>query len=275
MSEANAVAAHYASPQLEQAILAAIVRCGIDPQKVTAADLAPMDEFHIGGIESTIGFAEFMKLRPGMELLDVGCGVGGPARYFAGERKCRVTGIDLTEEFVRTAVSLTKMVHLEDAAKFEHGSALAMRFEAGTFDGAYMIHVGMNIADKSGLFREVARVLKPGARFTIFDILRVGEGPFAFPVPWALSEETSFVADAKMYKDTLRAAGFEIEHERGRGEFGIEFTEKVMARAAQGGPPTLSVQLLMGERAPLMVKNVWAAMKAGILEPVEMVAVRK
>src|SRR5262249_42690762 len=143
VNEAKAVEAHYGRPQLEQAILAAIERSGIDPQKVTAMDLAAVDEFHIGGIESTQAFAEFMKLRPGMELLDVGCGIGGAARYFASERKCRVTGIDLTEEFVRAAVSLTKMVHLENVATFQHGSALAMPFDGGRFDGAYMIHVGM------------------------------------------------------------------------------------------------------------------------------------
>jgi ubiquinone/menaquinone biosynthesis C-methylase UbiE len=275
MSEANAVAAHYTRPQLEQAILGAIRRSGIAQEKVTAADLAPMDEFHIGGIESTKAFAEFMKLRPGMELLDVGCGVGGPARYFAGEKNCRVTGIDLTDEFVRAAVSLTKMVHLESAATFQHGSALAMPFDDGSFDGAYMIHVGMNVSDKHRLFREVARVLKAGARFTIFDLTRVGERAFAFPVPWAMSEETSFVTDAKTYKEWLRAAGFEFEHERGRGEFGIEFTEKVLARVAQGGPPALGLHLLMGDKALAMVKNVLGAMKAGILEPIEIVAVKK
>jgi SAM-dependent methyltransferase len=275
MSESNAVAAHYTKSHLEQAILAAIGRCGIDQQQLTAADLAPMDEFHVGGIEATKAFGEFMQLRVGMRLLDVGCGVGGPARYFAGEKKCLVTGIDLTEEFVRAAVSLTKLVHLENAVTFHHGSALAMPFEDGSFDGAYMIHVGMNIADKSGLFREVARLLKPASRFTIFDILRVGEEAFEFPVPWALSEETSAVADAKTYKDTLRATGFEIEHERGRGEFGIEFTEKMLARAAQGGAPALGLHLLMGEKTPVMVNNVLGAMKAGILEPVEIVAVKK
>lgn len=275
MSEATAVQAHYARPQLEQAILAALGRSGIDPQKMTAGDLASMDEFHVGGIESTKAFAEFMKLLPGMELLDVGSGVGGPARYFAGERNCRVTGIDLTEEFVRAAVSLTKALNLENAATFHRGSALAMPFEDQRFDGAYMIHVGMNIEDKQGLFREVARVLKPGARFTVFDIMRVGEGAFGFPVPWALGEETSFVVGVEMYKVALRAAGFEIEHERGRGEFGIDFTETVAARTAQGGPPALGLQLLMGDKAPLMASNVLAAMKERILEPVEVVGVKK
>jgi ubiquinone/menaquinone biosynthesis C-methylase UbiE len=203
MSESNAVAAHYTQAQLEQRVLQAIARAGHDPQKLSAADLAPMDEFHIGGLEATQALSEFMKLRPGMHLLDVGCGIGGPARHFASEHGCRVTGIDLTEEFVRTAVSLTRMVHLENAAAFRQGSALTMPFEPASFDGAYMFHVGMNIADKSGLFREVARVLKPGARLAIFELLRSAEGPFAFPVPWALSDQTSFVVHAKTYLDDL------------------------------------------------------------------------
>src|SRR4029077_11830508 len=105
-------------------------------------------------------------LQPGMQLLDVGCGVGGPARYFA-EHGCQVTGIDLTEEFIRVATSLTRLVRLADKASFRQGSALAMPFDSTAFDGAYVIHVGMNIQDKTGLFREVARVLKPGARFAI------------------------------------------------------------------------------------------------------------
>jgi ubiquinone/menaquinone biosynthesis C-methylase UbiE len=273
MPESNAVAAHYTRPQLEEAILQAIARAGQERQRVTAGDLSIMDEFHVGGLEATQAFSEFMKLRAGMHLLDVGCGVGGPARYFAGEHRCQVTGIDLTEEFVRTAVSLTKMVHLESAASFRHGSALAMPFGVANFDGAYMFHVGMNIRDKSGLFREVARVLKPGARFAIYDLMRTGEGALAFPVPWALSDETSFVVDTKTYRDELRAAGFAVEHDRGRREFGIEFIERMMARNTQGGPPPLGLHLLMGEKAPVMMKNVLGAMKAGVLEPVELVGV--
>ena len=220
-------------------------------------------------------FIRLLRIRSKSRVLEVGCGSGGTALFLSRTAGCRVTGIDLTEEFVRAAVSLTKMVHLESAATFQHGSALAMPFDDGSFDGAYMIHVGMNVSDKNRLFCEVARVLKAGARFTIFDLTRVGEGAFAFPVPWAMSEETSFVTDAKTYKEWLRAAGFEFEHQRGRGEFGIEFTEKVLARVAQGGPPALGLHLLMGDQAPAMVKNVLGAMKAGILEPIEIVAVKE
>jgi ubiquinone/menaquinone biosynthesis C-methylase UbiE len=272
MSTEAAVARHYGRGQLEELILAAVAREGKDPEKLTAGDLAAVDEFHVGGLEATQELAKQMELRAGLRLLDVGSGLGGPARYFAAEHGCRVTGIDLTEEFVRVAGSLTKRTKLDGLVEFRQGSALELPFERDTFDRAYMIHVGMNIADKAGIFREVRRVLKPAGLFTIFDIMRAGDGPIRYPVPWALSEETSFVATVKEYRNALQNAGFNITQERGRGAFAIAFTERMMARMAQGGPPALGLHLLMGEKTPVIVGNILAAMKEGVLEPVELFA---
>ena len=270
MSSEAAVAGHYGRGRLEEMILAAVAREGKDPEKLTAGDLAGVDEFHVGGLEATRELAKQMDLRAGLRLLDVGSGIGGPARYFAAEHGCAVTGIDLTEGFVRVAASLTKRTKLDGLAEFRLGSALQLPFAADTFDRAYMIHVGMNIADKAGIFREVRRVLKPEGLFTIFDIVRIGDGLIRYPVPWALSEETSFVVAMKDYRDALQNAGFRIAQERGRGAFSIEFTERMMTRMAQGGPPALGLHLLMGEKAPVMIKNILAMMKEGILEPVEL-----
>jgi MPBQ/MSBQ methyltransferase len=275
MSETKAVAEHYSRPQLDETILGAMKRAGLDKEKLTPTDLAAVDEFHVGGLEATKAFTEFMGLKPGMKVLDVGCGVGGPARYFASEHGVRVTGIDLTEEFIRAAISLTKLVNLEDTAKFEQGSALAMPFQKESFDAAYMFHVGMNIADKNALFQDVARVLKPGAKFAIYDVMRTNDEPISYPVPWAASGDTSFVVKIEGYRKALEAVGFEVVHERGRREFGIEFFERNIARTAQGGPPILGLQLLMGERAPQMMQNVLGGMRHGIFEPVEMVAMKK
>jgi ubiquinone/menaquinone biosynthesis C-methylase UbiE len=275
MSETKAVAEHYSRPRLDETILGAMKRAGLDTQKLTPPDLAAVDEFHIGGLEATKAFTEFMGLKPGMRVLDVGCGVGGPARYFASEQGVRVTGIDLTEEFVRAAISLTKMLHLEESASFEQGSALAMPFQNESFDAAYMFHVGMNIADKNALFQDVARVLKPGAKFSIYDVMRTNDEPIAYPVPWAASGATSFVVKIEGYRKALEAVGFEIGHERGRREFGIDFFERNMARTAQGAQPILGLQLLMGDRAPQMMQNVLGGMRRGIFEPMEMVAVKR
>ncbi|PYT67541.1 MAG: ubiquinone biosynthesis protein [Acidobacteria bacterium] len=271
MSEAK-VAGHYTRGKLEETILLAVARTGVDPERLKAMDLAVADEFHVGGLEATQELAAQMELRPGLRVLDVGSGIGGPARYFGAEHQCKVTGIDLTEEFVQVARSLTRRAKLDHLVEFVQGSALNMTFPTASFDRSYMIHVGMNIADKAGVFQEVRRVLKPGGLFAIFDILRTREHKMAYPVPWATNEETSFVVDVNSYREALQRAGFRVERERNRKAFAIEFTERAIARAAQSGHPALSLRLLMGELAPVMIKNVLAMMKEGVLEPVELYA---
>ncbi|MGH9742571.1 MAG: class I SAM-dependent methyltransferase [Candidatus Acidiferrum sp.] len=275
MKTEEKVAGHYTRGKLEEAILGAARTAGKDTAQLTAADLSAVDEFHVGGLEATQILARGMGLRPGMELLDVGCGIGGPARYFAGEQGCRVTGIDVTPEFVQTAESLTKLVKLDGKAIFRQTSALAMPFAAESFDGAYMIHVGMNLADKEGVFREVRRVLKQGARFTIFDLMRAKEGALRFPVPWAVSEETSFVAGAAQYRAALEAAGFDVEKEQSHQKSSIEFTQRMAARTRESGPPALGLHILMGEKTPMMLKNVLDGMVGGVFDVVEMVGKKK
>jgi len=265
------VASYYTRGMLEEKIVGVMRSAGKNLEQLRPEDLAAIDEFHLGGREATQALADFMQLRPGMHLLDVGCGIGGPARYFA-ERGCRVTGIDLTEEFVRVAESLTRMVKLDHNVGFRQASALELPFDSGTFDGAYTIHVGMNIADKAAVFREVARVLKPGARFSIYDLMRSGDGPLPFPMPWAQTPETSFVASVDEYRQALQAAGFRIDHQRDRRQFALEFMQRMMGQSASG-PPVVGVHLLMGEHAPLMLKNVNIAIASGLLTPVELVAV--
>ena len=270
MSVEQNVAAYYTRGTLEEKILGILRNAGKNLDQLRAEDIAAVDNFHVGGLEATDALAGVMVLRPGMHLLDVGCGIGGPARYFAAQGN-RITGIDLTEEFVRAAENLTRMTGLDGNAQFRQGSALAMPFESGAFDGAYMIHVGMNIENKAGVFREVARVLKPGGRFTIFDIMGNGNGGFEFPVPWAATPATSFVASVDDYRSALEQAGFRIEHQRSRRRFAIEFMQKMAARAAAGTGPVLGVHLLMGEQAPVMMKNVNTAIASGVLDPVELV----
>ncbi|HKW35063.1 MAG TPA: class I SAM-dependent methyltransferase [Candidatus Acidoferrum sp.] len=272
MSSEAKVAGHYTRGGLEETIMQAVARMGLEPDRLNAMDLAPADEFHVGGLDATRELAAQMDLASGLRILEVGSGIGGPARYFAAEHQCKVTGVDLTEEFVQVARSLTRQTKLDHLVEFVEGSALDLPFDPESFDRAYMIHVGMNIADKAGVFREVRRVLKPGGIFAIFDILRAEDGPISYPVPWASSEETSFVVDKGNYRNALEKAGFRVERERARTAFAIEFTERAIARAAQAGQPALALHLLMGNQAPVMIKNVLAMMKQGLLEPVEFFA---
>jgi ubiquinone/menaquinone biosynthesis C-methylase UbiE len=272
MSIEKNVESYYTRGRLEEPILRALTQAGKDVASLTHDDLSALDEFHVGGRESTQELAALMELRPGLHLLDVGSGIGGPARYFAAEHGCKVTGIDLTEEFVLVAKSLTRRTKLDHSVEFRQGSALALPFDAATFDRAYTIHVCMNISDKPKLFREARRVLKHGGLFAIFDLMRTAEGPIRYPVPWALNEETSFVARVSEYRDALSAAGFEVAHERRRGAFALEFMQCMMARMAQGGPPALGLHLLMGEPTRLLLSNVQTMIQDGVLDPVELIA---
>ena len=268
----QSVASHYTQGDFEKRLLAMLAATGRDPEHLTPDDLTPVEEFHIGGREATAELAAQMQLRPGMHLLDVGSGIGGPARYFARVHDCTVTGIDLTDEFVSIATHLSARVGLSDRVNFRQGSALAMPFEPGSFDGAYLLHVGMNISDKAGLFAEVRRVLKPEALFAVYDIMRLTDGDLAFPLPWSTVPETSFVAPLATYRDGLRAAGFTVLAERSRGQYAIDFFRAMRARAAQGGPSQPNLQSLMGADAALKSANLFGCLERGLLAPTEMIA---
>lgn len=266
------VSAHYTRGNLVDAITAAIGTIGKSPETVTVDDLAPVDEFHIGGRQASEDFLDQLEFTSAHLLLDVGCGLGGASRLAAHRYGARITGIDLTQEFVETGRTLCDWVGLGDRVTLRHGSALAMPFEEASFDGAYMMHVGMNIADKEALFREVARMLKPGAAFGIFDIMKTGDGDITFPVPWATTAETSKVAPPSTYKEALEAAGFDLEAERNRRKYALEFFEQMRSRIAENGPPPLGLHILMGETAPVKIGNVVDNLAAGHIAPFELIA---
>lgn len=266
------VARHYGQGDLERTILDALAASGKDVGDLTPEDLTPVDEFHTGGREATVALAEQAGFAAGQHLLDVGCGIGGPSRFFARECSCRVTGIDLTEDYVRTAEALSRRVGLAGQVSYRQASALALPFADATFDGAYMIHVGMNVEDKAALFAGLRRILKQGGTFALFEVMRAADGELSYPVPWAASSETSFVASAAEYRHGLRAAGFEIVKERDRSDFAARFFAEVMARAAAAGrPPPLGTHILMKDDAARKLANVVANIENGLIAPTELI----
>lgn len=267
----QAVARHYAHGSLDEAILNALAAAGKDLNHLTPKDLAPVDEFHVGGRPATIAFAEQFAPQPGMRLLDVGCGLGGAARYFAAEHGCRVTGIDLSAEYADVANALAARVGLSDRVSCQQGSALNLPFAPGSFDGAYMFHVGMNIEDKAKLFREVRRVLTPAGIFGIYDVMRLAAGDLHYPVPWTSSAEVSFVEDAARYRELLIAEGFEVVKQRDRRDFALEVFAQMKARGAAGAPAPLGLHIVMGASAGQKVKNMMGDISAGLIAPTEMI----
>jgi len=163
MNTDREVSRHYSGGNLLSRLNAALAEDGINPDHPSMDALAPYDQFHGRGLEATTEVANLVRATASDHILDIGSGIGGPARYFANRFGCRVTGIDLTPEFCDVARHLTQLLDLEDRIKFEVGNALAMPFADGSFDGAYSMNVSMNIADKSAFYHEIHRVLKPGA----------------------------------------------------------------------------------------------------------------
>jgi SAM-dependent methyltransferase len=267
----QAVARHYAHGSLEEAILSALAAAGKDVNHLTPKDLAPVDEFHVGGRQATMAFAEQFGVRPGMRLLDIGCGLGGAARYFAHEHGCQVTGIDLSGEYVDVANALAARVGLDERVSCELGSALALPFDPESFDAAYMFHVGMNIENKAKLFAEVRRVLAPSGLFGIYDVMRLAPGELSYPVPWASGPESSFVVDPAGYRRLLVAAGFEVVKQRDRRDFALELFGLMRARGAATGPGPLGLHLVMGASAAQKVKNMIGDISSGLIAPTEMI----
>ncbi|MGE3935247.1 MAG: class I SAM-dependent methyltransferase [Rhodospirillaceae bacterium] len=275
MAQGNPIESHYARSGLVAAIRDGLAARGKSVAGVSIGDLAPVDEFHIGGREATAALLDQLAIGREQHFLDVGCGIGGATRFAAATYGCRVTGIDLTADFVAAAAELSGWVGLAGRVAYRQASALDLPFGAAAFDGAYMIHVGMNIADKARLFAEVARVLAPGAAFGVYDVMATGGGAIDFPVPWAGDPAHSALDTPAAYRSLLGDAGFAVVAERDRGQFALDFFEALRARApATGGVPALGLHLVMGADAPTKIGNMIANIRSGRIAPVEIVARR-
>lgn len=272
MSIEEQVARHYGRTGLEQAILDALIASGKSIERLTASDLSAADEFHLGWRAATVELARDLALGPGLEVLDIGSGLGGPARYFAEAHGCRVTGLDVTEEYVNVARSLTRRCGLADRVSFRQASALTLPFEDGAFDRASLIHVAMNIPDKATLFTEVRRVLKPGGLFGVYEVMHISDAPIPHPTPWAVSQDDSFVEAPQVYRERLAGAGFVIEAEHDRTGMVRALAREMRETVARHGTPPLGLHLLIGPATRDSFGNVFFALDNGIIAPIEMVA---
>lgn len=268
----NSVATHYTHGQLLERILSGVEAIGKTPESVSVDDLAPVDEFHIGGRQASEAFIGQLELSADTHALDVGCGIGGTSRFVASRFGCRVTGIDLTPEFVSTGQSLCDWVGLAGQIRLTQGDATAMPFGDESFDAAFMLHVGMNIANKAGLFAEVYRLIKPGAVFGIYDVMQTSDEVLSYPVPWSGSHETSALATLEQYIEALGQAGFELVTIRDRREFAVEFFAETRRRMEQAdGSPSLGVHIAMGESASVKISNMLENIACGRISPVEII----
>jgi SAM-dependent methyltransferase len=266
------VARHYTRGSLLERIRTGLAEMGCDPDHPALDDLKPVDEFHIGGVEATRDLLGQLELTEESRILDIGCGICGPARTIAAATGAHVTGIDLTEEFVATANDLNRATGLDSRVSCTVGSALDIPFGEDSFDAATLIHVGMNIPDKARLFAESARVLKPGGTFAVYEVMRVGPGELAYPVPWSDVREGDYSAPPETYREAARTVGFTLAAERERRQMALDFFSAQRAKiAASGGPPPLGMHLVMRGDARQKMVNMLANVEAGRIAPVEMI----
>ena len=276
MSYDESVSNHYLHGGLLNAIEAALPALGKTTENVTIEDLAPVDEFHIGGRLATDNLFDQLNFSEQGYILDVGCGLGGAARYVATKYKNRVAGIDLTPEYIETGKALCSWLNLDKYVTLEQGSALSMSFQDNSFDGGYMLHVGMNIDDKASLFAEIFRVLKPRSSFGIYDVMGQKDGELIYPVPWATESSTSKLATPDQYKQALGDAGFEVSTENNRRAFSLEFFKQLRAKTeANGGPPPLGLHTLMQESTASKIKNMIDNIANGFIAPVEIIVQKR
>ncbi len=255
---------HYGAFGDREAILTALAKRGISAKGLTPAQLAPFDQFHTGGAVATQSMAEMLAPRPTDHILDVGCGMGGPARMLADLKGCRVTGLDLAPHFIENAIYFTDLTGQSGNVDFRQGSALALPFEDAVFDGAWHLHVSMNVPDKRAMYAELFRVLKAGTSMAIHDPVGGGTSEVAFPVPWAVTAESSFLCTRDDLLACLETSGFEISEVQDATAEGIAWFADVDAnRRKLSVPNSVKASPRTPSLLEIMTKNHRANLEAG------------
>ncbi len=250
------VSDHYGrSRRLIDQIADRLKAAGVDPKKLCAAEFEPIDEFHFRGRQATLQLLEQLELTPGANVLDIGSGLGGVSRTIAEEAKAKVTGIDLTQEFCDAAKTISDWVGLNEQTTFIQGDATKLSFSDSSFDGAVTVHVAMNIPDKLAVYKEAHRVLKPGARFGIYDILQGEGGDVVYPTPWAMDASISYLATPKEMVGFLQDAGFKVLDEEDSTTESFEWLKARISKPKSKSTMPVTTQILFGDIASDMVQN--------------------
>lgn len=253
---------HWDRADLLTTVLEALRVAGLDVDHLEVDELAATDQFHGGGLPVTIRLAELAGLaQPSgtgqrRRVLDVGGGLGGPARTLAAHYDCVVTALDLTASYVEVAAELTRRVGLADQVTHLVGDALDLPFDDGSFDMVWTQNSGMNIADKRRLYAGFHRVLRPGGMLAFQEPMAGELQPLHYPVMWAEDASMSHLVRPDEVREILEVLGFEVRE-------WTPVSDVAPASPAAKPPPNAVQQIIMGaERAEAMA----ASSRANLLE---------
>ena len=190
----------------------ALVAAGKDLDHLAAADLAPLEDFHTMGRYATTELVELAGITSSDEVLDAGSGIGGTARFVAGRSGCRVTAVDLTEEYCDINRWLNRLVGLGDRISVRQADVTELPFADGTFQVVFSQHVQMNVADKTRLYAEARRVLADRGRIAVWDITSGERGEVDYPLPWADQPGHSHLVGSEELRSVVEGSGFAVQH---------------------------------------------------------------
>ena len=265
LSYSESVQSHYFVSELYNKILDKLKIIGVDLNNVKRTDLSSVDEFHVRGLEVSKELAQQIT-SSNLKVLDVGCGLGGPARMLADEKNCVVTGLDLSQEFIETAKALSKLVNLDCNTTFLKGDALDLPFERDSFDIVWTQHVQMNISEKKKFYSEIFRVLKIGGKFLYYDILKSSDNEINYPMPWASSEDLSHLINIVELEKILSSIGFNSFSKRNQTDAGLASIKQMLSNIKEFGPPKMGLNVLMGKDTKQKILNAFNHFNQGDLQ---------
>lgn len=271
MTHAKAMSEHWGKGDVYSRILDTMELAGIDPNSVTVEQLAPVDHFHARGFPATIELADALPIKEGDRLVDIGCGLGGPARYLAKRFNCHVDGIDITVPFVDAANKLSALVGMDDAVECLHGDGQKLPYDDELFDGGYALHVTMNVPDRNVFFGEALRVLRPGAFFALTEhgLGEVGEPHH--PMPWSEDGSGAYLMRPADTVAALKKAGFTEIEVTNTGEKYLQGYKRAIELAEKGEAPVFGTHILLGKLAPQIVRNAARNIEERRTHPVQII----
>ncbi|XQW83684.1 class I SAM-dependent methyltransferase [Thalassotalea piscium] len=276
MSTVSKISTHYTHGDLLNTIEHALRQSGESLDTVTPEQLTSIDEFHIGGREATEHLFSHIPLLDNAKIADLGCGLGGTARYLTSHYQCDVFGIDVTNEYLKVGQIFNQKLGLSTHIKFLQASALTLPFIANSLDVITMLHVGMNIADKQQMFKEAYRCLGQGGYFLVYDVMRTSQAEIVYPLPWASSARDSHISTLEHYQTLLLNEGFEILAVNHRREFALQFfNQQATSIKTSGIKPILSLQTIIQNDAKIKFNHLINQIKSQVFEPIEIVAVKR